>query len=72
MPLSPSHFLMCWWQVVNNHLAGYQQQDAHEFYLFLMSHLGEARATALQGRLGLPLSSSGVYGGGLCVCVCVL
>lgn len=60
IPLSPARFLTCWWQVINNHLAGYQQQDAHEFYLFLMSHLGQSRATTLGGQAPLPPSSSGV------------
>lgn len=59
VPLSPARFLTCWWQVINNHLAGYQQQDAHEFYLFLMSHLGQSGATALGGGGSLPVSSSG-------------
>ena len=38
-PLRPSAFLHAWWQQAEHHLAGYQQQDAHEFYLSALSGL---------------------------------
>lgn len=37
-PLSPSNFLATWWQHAGS-LVGYQQQDAHEFFLFALSGL---------------------------------
>ncbi|KAK9841536.1 hypothetical protein WJX74_007380 [Apatococcus lobatus] len=43
-PYSPAKFLWSWWQHAADQLAGHQQQDAHEFYLFMLSRLGQAVA----------------------------
>lgn len=35
-PYSPASFLHCWWKYAesqSDHLASYEQQDAHEFYI---------------------------------------
>ncbi|GFR42683.1 hypothetical protein Agub_g3494, partial [Astrephomene gubernaculifera] len=40
-PLSPTDFLYSWWTFADS-LAGYQQQDAHEFYLSALSGLMSA------------------------------
>lgn len=40
-PYSPAYFLYCWWRCADA-LAGYQQQDAHEFYLSLLSALDDS------------------------------
>jgi hypothetical protein len=37
-PFSPAEFLYQWWRFADS-LAGYQQQDAHEFYLSLLEGL---------------------------------
>jgi hypothetical protein len=42
-PFSPAAFLYAWWCHADHHLAGYQQQDAHEFYLFALSGLSHSR-----------------------------
>lgn len=44
-PFSPTSFLTCWWQLSDS-LAGYQQHDAHEFYLFMLSGLEASRVAA--------------------------
>jgi Ubiquitin carboxyl-terminal hydrolase len=41
-PYSPTSFLHSWWRHAENHLAGYQQNDAHEFYLYTLSGLGHS------------------------------
>ena len=41
LPFSPVQFLDTWWRSADNSLAGYQQQDAHEFYLSLLGGLGQ-------------------------------
>ncbi|GLC60015.1 hypothetical protein PLESTB_001563900 [Pleodorina starrii] len=40
-PLSPTDFLYSWWTFADS-LAGYRQQDAHEFYLSALSGLSSA------------------------------
>jgi len=43
-PYSPAAFLYAWWrQQEHSHLAGYQQQDAHEFYLYALAGLSHSR-----------------------------
>ena len=42
-PFSPAAFLHAWWRHADHHLASYQQQDAHEFYLYALSGLGQSR-----------------------------
>ncbi len=39
VPVSPVAFLSTWWHTAGGHLEGYQQQDAHEFYLNALSGL---------------------------------
>lgn len=39
LPFSPVKFLDTWWRSAGGSLAGYQQQDAHEFYLSLLDGL---------------------------------
>lgn len=51
-PLRPSSLLHAWWLQAEHHLAGYQQQDAHEFYLSALSGLD------LGSRSQSPRSSS--------------
>ncbi|GAX78420.1 hypothetical protein CEUSTIGMA_g5862.t1 [Chlamydomonas eustigma] len=41
-PVSPADFLFAWWAHADA-LAGYKQQDAHEFYLSLLSGLGDLK-----------------------------
>ncbi|GIL52974.1 hypothetical protein Vafri_8702, partial [Volvox africanus] len=43
-PLSPTDFLYSWWTFADS-LAGYRQQDAHEFYLSALSGLTAAVIT---------------------------
>ncbi len=42
--VSPVAFLRAWWHSAGGHLEGYQQQDAHEFYLNALSGLVSAGA----------------------------
>ena len=42
-PISPAAFLHAWWRHADHHLASYQQQDAHEFYLYALAGLGQPR-----------------------------
>lgn len=59
-PYNPSDFLIDWWNWAGSHagsLATYQQQDAHEFYLSVLSALHSAlthpekgKSTALEGE----------------------
>jgi hypothetical protein len=59
-PFSPAEFLYQWWRFADS-LAGYQQQDAHEFFLSLLEGLSgsmvplpeldnEAAAAAVDGQ----------------------
>lgn len=41
VPFSPVRFLDTWWRSAGGSLAGYQQQDAHEFYLSLLDGLSQ-------------------------------
>lgn len=41
VPFSPIRFLDTWWRSAGGSLAGYQQQDAHEFYLSLLDGLSQ-------------------------------
>ena len=41
-PFSPAAFLHAWWRHADHHLASYQQQDAHEFYLYALAGLGQS------------------------------
>jgi hypothetical protein len=45
-PYSPAAFLYAWWRHAEHHLAGYQQQDAHEFYLYALAGLSYSRLPA--------------------------
>lgn len=56
-PLSPAAFLYHWWRLAG-HLAGYQQQDAHEFYLSLLEGISNS---TIRVR-GLPCLAGGVVG----------
>ena len=68
-PFSPASFLYAWWQHADHHLAGYSQQDAHEFYLYALSGLAgpsppepkhEAiQAPAANGPFAPPLAFGG-------------
>lgn len=44
-PVSPVAFLRTWWHAAGGHLEGYQQQDAHEFYLNALSGLVRRNST---------------------------
>lgn len=46
-PFSPAEFLFQWWRYADS-LAGYQQQDAHEFYLSLLEGLSGSLITPQQ------------------------
>lgn len=46
-PFSPSEFLYHWWRHADS-LAGYQQQDAHEFYLSLLEGMSAATIATQQ------------------------
>ncbi|KAL4420926.1 hypothetical protein ABPG77_001409 [Micractinium sp. CCAP 211/92] len=37
---SPAQFLHSWWMLAGGHMAGYQQQDAHEFFCFVLEMMG--------------------------------
>ena len=41
-PYSPSAFLHAWWMLAGSMLGRYQQQDAHEFFLFILEMLTAA------------------------------
>ncbi|EIE26302.1 hypothetical protein COCSUDRAFT_58842 [Coccomyxa subellipsoidea C-169] len=49
-PFSPAAFLYAWWCHADHHLAGYQQQDAHEFYLFTLSGLSHSRLPSVSNN----------------------
>ncbi|KAI8113882.1 hypothetical protein M9434_002010 [Picochlorum sp. BPE23] len=38
-PYSPVNFLHTWWMMAGGILSGYKQQDAHEFFLFILQML---------------------------------
>lgn len=38
-PYSPTTFLHTWWMMAGGFLSGYKQQDAHEFFLFILQML---------------------------------
>jgi ubiquitin C-terminal hydrolase len=39
LPYSPAKFLHTWWMMAGGFLSGYKQQDAHEFFLFILQML---------------------------------
>ena len=39
VPFSPAEFLHTWWMMAGDVLSGYKQQDAHEFFLFILQML---------------------------------
>ena len=39
LPYSPAKFLHTWWMMAGGFLGGYKQQDAHEFFLFILQML---------------------------------
>ena len=39
VPYSPAEFLHTWWMMAGDVLSGYKQQDAHEFFLFILQML---------------------------------
>lgn len=41
-PHSPAAFLHTWWMLAGSALSGYKQQDAHEFFLFILEMLAAA------------------------------
>lgn len=43
-PYSPANFLYSWWRYASN-LAGYEQQDAHEFFISLVSGIHDEGGT---------------------------
>lgn len=47
VPYSPTSFLASWWKHAGEHLEGYQQQDAHEFYLYTLSGLARSLLSGL-------------------------
>jgi len=51
-PYSPAAFLYAWWRHAEHHLAGYQQQDAHEFYLYALAGLSYSRLPAPAAERG--------------------
>lgn len=53
-PYSPVRFLDTWWRNAEGSLAGYQQQDAHEFYLSLLDGLGQASDKYTPSASGSP------------------
>jgi hypothetical protein len=61
-PLSPAQFLFSWWNATDS-LAGYAQQDAHEFYLALIAAAGNSAATAGRRQPG-SLGASSPAGAG--------
>lgn len=48
VPYSPTSFLASWWKHAGEHLEGYQQQDAHEFYLYTLSGLAHSLVSGLR------------------------
>eukprot|EP00775_Hariotina_reticulata_P004801 gene4801-5050_t len=71
-PFSPAEFLYQWWRFADS-LAGYQQQDAHEFYLSLhaadqLGALGTLAALGVTHQLELKGSSGGSSSGGAWLC----
>ncbi|PSC74502.1 ubiquitin carboxyl-terminal hydrolase 22 [Micractinium conductrix] len=54
---SPAQFLYTWWMLAGGHMAGYQQQDAHEFFCFILEMMS---ATA-----GPDCITRSVFGGAL-------
>eukprot|EP00850_Spirogloea_muscicola_P026055 SM005350S18165 [mRNA] locus=s5350:48:865:- [translate_table: standard] len=65
-PYSPSHFLHSWWQHADN-LAGYEQQDAHEFFI---SAIGGIHANSgLTSPLARSSQSSSRAGDADCRCI---
>ncbi|KAK9810753.1 hypothetical protein WJX73_004987 [Symbiochloris irregularis] len=55
-PLKPTAFLLAWWQQADHHLASYGQQDAHEFYLNVLSGLDEAAQCSSPASSGVSLA----------------
>lgn len=53
-PFSPVRFLDTWWRNAEGSLAGYQQQDAHEFYLSLLDGLGQTADKFTPSASGSP------------------
>ncbi|KAK9841837.1 hypothetical protein WJX81_006458 [Elliptochloris bilobata] len=49
-PYSPAEFLDAWWRHAEHHLAGYQQQDAHEFYLYALAGLCAAGVATARAK----------------------
>ncbi|KAG1363724.1 ubiquitin C-terminal hydrolase 22 [Cocos nucifera] len=48
-PYSPAQFLYSWWQHSSD-LAGYEQQDAHEFFISMLDRIHEKEQPDLQNR----------------------
>lgn len=65
VPFCPSDFLTCWWQH-SDALVGYQQQDAHEFYIFLLSGLESSKVAAT----ATPSATSTAPGANLWISAC--
>jgi hypothetical protein len=72
-PFSPAEFLYQWWRFADS-LAGYQQQDAHEFFLSLLEGLSgsvvplpelenEAAAAAADGQAAAAAADDGKAAG---------
>ena len=56
LPFSPVKFLDTWWRSAEGSLAGYQQQDAHEFYLSLLDGLSQTTERSTTPSLSGSLS----------------
>lgn len=56
LPFSPVKFLDTWWRSAEGSLAGYQQQDAHEFYLSLLDGLSQSTERSTTPSLSGSLS----------------
>ena len=54
VPYSPTSFLASWWKHAGEHLEGYQQQDAHEFYLYTLSGLARSLLSGLANPEAAP------------------
>ncbi|KAK9806173.1 hypothetical protein WJX72_004306 [[Myrmecia] bisecta] len=61
-PYSPTGFLYNWWQQAAAHLAGYQQQDAHEFYLNMLNGLMSSVVASLSSTNSATPSPVGTPG----------
>jgi ubiquitin C-terminal hydrolase len=67
-PHSPAAFLHAWWQLAGGALVGYKQQDAHEFFLFVLEMLaaGDGIDNGTDGSANSPAgAAAAAFGGAL-------